>query len=132
LRSYRDNFLHWRPCNEVAPSHAIANRCNQIASSLEPVLGGIIAKTPSRRVDLINAVEPGQQARIALMIVGPVPIRRLQLREPDTDWVIGSFVCSHDLETNTARIRRAAAVRGWEIVGEMATEIWAPEGNTRR
>jgi hypothetical protein len=55
---------------------------------------------------------------------GPVPIIRKHVRERRGDRCGGAFVCSHDLWAETARMRRAAAVRGWEIVGEMTTERW--------
>jgi hypothetical protein len=58
------------------------------------------------------------------MIIGPVPIGRMQPRELGTDRVIGSFACSHDRSADEARIRRAAERRGFAIVGEIATERW--------
>lgn len=56
------------------------------------------------------------------MVVGPVPIVRLQLREVGTDWVLGSMVASGDQARDVERIRRAAERMGYDVVGEVVDE----------
>jgi hypothetical protein len=52
----------------------------------------------------------------------------MQLLEFRCDRVALSFVGSNDLVAAEVRDRRAAAIRGDDVTGEIACEIWASKG----